>query len=396
MILWAFLLFGASAFAKQPVTFYSALRESFKTPVCRDRFDRLRSLQEILSKIPYLPAPLKLESSSWFQSLSSERLLEWSLSLEQGVLVHCKDSRTVSEFVAELKGLYLSRFQIESGRFTPEDKERLFRGFILRESDIPTLKRDLTKIKSKKPTAQQLLGTAFGSAKSVRGVEVVGNTEEGEKTLESVLGEICPMTEPCRFWDSRVLYKGVVTTEPGIAAYIPEVATLVVSVSLLEKPNLLKKIILLHELTHVATRSVLLYEGKDWDEEFRLFSGWYKNKEGEWRAKVRKALTPREDGLTKLSQGSAFSILPDTVYVGVYDGYDGFVLGKGYEQSLQVGPEEDLADHVAIYKYYPERFCYQGDRIAPKKFEWISKWVFDFKPKLSCETRGMKEERVQR
>jgi hypothetical protein len=177
-----------------------------------------------------------------------------------------------------------------------------------------------------------------------------------------------------------------VTPESPLAAYIPETATLVLSSDLVEHPSLLTHVVITHELVHLAVREAWLASRKDWAAEFASFSGWKRSAKGKLELKVQELGPGPQDELAKLSASSAFSILPDPV-LGVKR-KEGFVMAKAYRESRESQePAEDLADHAAIYRWAPERYCYAGKVLAPKKFGWVAENIrfSDYvRPSLSC------------
>ena len=258
-----------------------------------------------------------------------------------------------------------------------------FRGLLATLKDRESLKEKIGSLKDK-PKGMDLLARLYGSAVAVNSILVLGAKASSIGNLKTFLSLVCEGPEPCAFWDSYAIDKVLVTPQKGIAAYVPETAVLILSEEVLESPNLLTRVVLLHELAHAAEERAWFRSRRQWIDEFVLFSGWKKSAKGKWSVKVEKLKTHREDELTRLSVGSSFSILPDPVILGE-DG-DGFVLAKSYTQSIANNdPSEDLADSIAVYRFAPERYCFKGKKFAPWKFDWIARNLFPKRPVITCE-----------
>ena len=313
---------------------------------------------------------------------SSDFLVKLILEVEEEFTAACPGVARVEKAAALLKKVYLVRLGV-----TPAagDLDRLFRGLLVTDEDRPALLKKLGALKTK-PGGLDLLKAVYGGAEEVRGVVVLGATAAAATGLGVFLDELCPGGKACPFWDRAVIYKVLVTDQDGIAAYFPETSVLVVSSSLLTAPNLLTKVVCLHELAHAAERRARLVEGRDWKKAFVRFSGWTLSRKGAWTAKVEKTTTIRDDELTRLSKGSAFSLLPDPVIKGA-KGHDGFVMAKSYEESIERNdPSEDLADAIAVFHFLPARFCFQNKPLAPRKFAWVAETVYHVSAKLDCAT----------
>jgi hypothetical protein len=262
----------------------------------------------------------------------------------------------------DLDATHLSSAQLDS----------LFRGTIALKDDREKIKKRVGELKKIGVPPSKMLAMLYGSAQNVSGVLVLSAKGFPVAKLKGRLKEVCGSAKPCPFWNDRALYKVIAVPESGLAGYVPELGILIFSQDLIEDKNLLHEIVFFHELVHVAEKSAWLDKREDWKKEFAAFSGWQPTDEGTWAAKTTKADKDRKDKLTELSTGSPYSILPDPIYLPT-DGKDGFAMGKAYTESLQHGPSEDLADHWSLYKYYPDRFCYEGKNLAPQKFTWLSK-----------------------
>lgn len=394
-LILAFFVCG-SAFSAEPKDVWPLLEKKLTDAGCQKRakeFSEFRLLlavpefQDALANEKALPK-LRPVLKGW----SSDLLLKVALQLDVELRGGCVPFPPFFEdLTLELKRAFLERLGVPTDGVPPRDVDYLFRGLVSLKEDAARFTQVLEKAKLKKPVKRTLLKLFFHDVTELDGVVVVGNKPFPKKQFKAFLKEACPdVTNQCPFWDSRVIYKVVVTSEPGIAAYVSEVATLVLSESLFEPLNRLHKVVLLHELAHVAERSAWLVRRQAWMAEFAAFSGWKRADSGEWSANVEKLPdSTRNDELTKLSATSPFSILPDPVILakGVTGkDLDGFVLAKGYEESVRENdPAEDLADHVAVYRFAPERFCYGGKNIAPQKFQWITEKIFKKPPVLSCD-----------
>lgn len=350
---------------------------------CRDRLKGIDEFRFLLAHDPFRAWASSPKGPRWeghLKTWSTDLLLRLVLTLEQELLTVCQATAKTDKLITYLKDEYLRRLGAQ--KFARAiDRDFAFRGLVVLKDDAAALTKKLATVPASLGILD-FLKRLYGSAFRVRGALVVGASEAERAELERRLQELCPSS--CAFWNDKVIYKVLVVPEEGIAAYVPEIAVLVISSGLLQGPNLLHEIVLLHELVHVAEKDAWIRKREDWVATFRHFSGW-REENGKWIAGFREGGV-REDKLSLLSRGSAFSILPDPVLLGV-EAQDGFVLAKSFRESQAHGPSEDLADHAAIYRLFPERFCYSGKNLAPRKMDWVARTVFGESPKTACAAR---------
>lgn len=322
---------------------------------------------------------LKEKLASW----SSDLLFRIYAQLDSGFLYLCPEAEPLKRTRDLLGQLYLESLGIEEKKYPHVEKSLLLRGLVILKDDRPTL---ISKVKKEKQTgrAMELLGKIYGKAQVFNGSVVVSDKEIPIKKLNAFVKEICRETSPCLFWHPSALWKVVLVEERGVASYVPEIHTLVLSSELVEDPNVLMKVVVLHELAHAAEEAAWNLTRAKWTEEFAAFSGWTRKKD-RWTLEAKKRPETRSDLLTELSKGSAYSILPDAIYVPEQKGKEGFVFEKSYTESLKRDdPSEDLADSIAVFLFAPERFCFNGVLTLSQKAEWIQKKLFSSKPLPPC------------
>ena len=132
-----------------------------------------------------------------------------------------------------------------------------------------------------------------------------------------------------------------------------------------------------------------LSKGENWAQAFSVFSDWKKDALGKWTAEVRRAEHSHQDELTRESLGSPFSLGSDPVYLAFKDAlggeHDGFITGKSYTESVKRQDlSEDLADHAAFFRLLPERYCFEGKNLAPRKMAWVADHLFPHSPIPNC------------
>ncbi|MCB0405116.1 MAG: hypothetical protein KDD51_10040 [Bdellovibrionales bacterium] len=386
-----FSIVGTALSAPKSADPFKQFRNEQKSAVCKKRLDTLAEFRELF----VLPASEKLlktghapELYGAMEDWSTDLIIKMVMQAEQDFKVLCPEHRRLNSIITHLKRAYLHQLGFKASYLTPKATNTLFRALLVLRDEVPALRQQLAPLDASK--AEGLLAQLFGKIEDLSGVAVLGATPGEFAELKSTVAEVCTGFTKCPFWDSNLVYKVVIQDNPGTALYIPEVGVLVLAKQLLGESNKLHRLVILHELAHVATRGAWVYQRKDWVHEFASFSNWKRDTAGKWEVVTRTPAGKREDEFTKLSKQSSFSILPDVVYLGETVGkkqYDGFVFSKSYEQSLKNNdPSEDLADHVAAYFYAPARYCLNGQNIAPEKYKWVAKNVFGRSPKvLNCK-----------
>lgn len=380
MRLFALALFLSSfAFGSDADTVLTAL--AGPKPECRERLQGIEEFRFLMAHAPFVAwASAPSKGPRWeghLKTWSTDLLLRLVLTLEQDLVTVCPTPKKTDELLALLKDEYLRR--LGGAKFARAvDRDVAFRGLVVLRDDAPALVKKAAPWKSV-GSVMEFLGKIYGSAARVRGVLVMNASDSERREMERRVKDL-----PAAFWNERVIYKVLVVPEAGIAAYIPEIAVLVISSSLFRGPNLLDEIVFMHELAHVAEKDAWIRRREDWLSTFKHFSGW-REENGKWIAGFREGGV-RDDELVKLSKGSAFSLLPDPVLLGV-ESQDGFVFAKTFREGQEHGPGEDLADHVAAYRLFPARYCFAGKNVAPRKMEWVARTVFGESPKTECAPR---------
>lgn len=314
---------------------------------------------------------------------SSDLLAGLTLQIEQEFLSVCPSGTSLPTLVRELKQAYLQKLGLAPARYEAKELDPLFRGLLAKGSDHFRIGNALRGLGGK-ITAKQALTKVYGASQLHQSVAIVGGKGLGQ-AVRDLVSEICDGSGPCAFWDPVALYKVVVVPQDGLAGYIPELATLAVSERLFSEPTRLHRVVVLHELAHAASSAAWYRERREWPEEFAKLSGWKVSETKGPQLTVRRGPAQHEDQLTAQSAHSAFSLLPDPIVVPD-NGGDGFVTGRSYSESQNQGHvSEDLCDHIAVFRYAPERFCFRGKPLAPLKYEWIRKNVFPGAPPLQCD-----------
>lgn len=343
---------------------------------CQERVQGLTETPIVLTDAllqSFLPLPPGKEASSeTTDGWSSDLLLKIISELEQNVGLACQLPESLTKIVSHLKIKFLGRLGF--GReWSPEDRELLFRAFSVEQRYIPDLRKKKEALE-KKPT------TALGWVKAIydQEVAVVGGTvvlakhRESFSQWDTFLKKACPAKTECPFYTPKLLYRVLVAEKDGVGAYLPELSTLILSEKALREPTLLHALVIFHELAHLAIHKHRLLDPKFGVATFAAYSGW-KKKQGRWALSVTQNV-PREDALSQMAVGSAFSFLPDPVVTPVEKTKDGFVLARSYRESQKRNDlEEDMADHIAMAQVVPERFCWKGRALAPQKFAWVRK-----------------------
>jgi hypothetical protein len=321
------------------------------------------------------------------EEFSHDLLIRLTLFFEQDILSRC-ELRLVKEFTSYLKKAYLSRMGVNPDWYTVGTRDLVFRGLLLPADQTDKVKARIKTIVRKVPAEVVVLKAFEAQAVTdVQGVVVVVPRGELMKPIAVFLKELCGITDRCDMWDGRFLKRLILVEEKGIAAYLPEVGIMVASAELFEKLNTLNRLVLFHEFAHVAQRRAKALRDQDWRAEYFGFSNWKQDERGGWWASVRGTEEQWNDELTKDSANSPFSILPDSVYVGEKT-FDGLAMAKSYRESLaRKDPSEEMADHIALFRVFPSRFCWKGKPIAPQKYAWIkSKQLFREITLPSCMT----------
>ncbi len=349
---------------------------------CRARIQGNAPLVELFSKAGL--TKLTRRRAADYAGESIFALGQEVLELEQGLRDDCF-SPEIKKSVFFLKQLYLKRLGVRANNLGKLEADRLFRGLLVQEKDISDLQKTIAQMKDHDILPiEKYLGKLYGYDLYAMGVEIVGGNANLVDTMLRMLDDVCPPEMSfCGFFDMDVLYKVLLVPQNGMAAYFPDRATLILSQALFESPTLLSKVIFVHELAHVWERSETV-RGSNPLEEFSKFSGW--KKVGSKLLLVSPPVDrgPRNDTLTELSVGSAFSLLPDGVLVG-QGSFDGFVTKRSYETTKERGDvSEDLADHLAILRYAPHRFCFEKKNIASAKTEWLLTRALPRLAKIDC------------
>lgn len=359
---------------------------------CDKRFAEVSEFR-LLSALPDYPslaatgkATPRFEAA--LASWSTDLVIKIVLGMEQEYLgANCPARPGLSAALGSLKRAYLAKLGIATRSLKDPTIDRLFRSFLVLKDDVEALRKKIAK-KGMPKRAADLPKAVYGSASDLDGVAVVGASAEAARGLKGFVESVCHGRELCPFWSSLVLYKCIVSPEAGLAAFLPEMAVLVVSEKLLTERNGLHDLVLLHELAHVGERGAWVRSRRDWRKEFESLSGWTETKDGKLAAKVEELKVTRDDEIARLSRGSPFSILPDPVILGT-GGKDGFVLARSYRESVARGDaSEDVADHVAALFVAPGRYCLEKKPIAPHKWKWVVDSAYDGKlPPRAAETK---------
>lgn len=372
--------------AKELTNAFAKIQAELPTEQCRNRLKELSEFRLLFALPAYrslvetgkISAEFRAGLSTW----SSDLLLKAALQLESEFLSTCQSSK-LQLTLAELQRAYLQKLGLTEKDIPKGDLSMYFRACLAVKADHAALKTRVSELKAKRVPQSKFLEKLYGSFLFEHGVAVVARPGFAVSKLRDLVRENC-RAMPCPFWSSVALSKVVISDERGLAAFLPEVATLVLSEELILEPNLLMKVVVLHELAHVAEKVFWKRDRKDLKLDFSKFSGWEQQPSGGWRVSVKKLADNRQDILSELSKGSLYSLLPDAVYAG-NGSLDGFVTGKSYTASIQrEDPSEDLADAVAIFKYVPSRFCWKGKPLAAKKYEWVRQTFFSNAGPLEC------------
>lgn len=305
---------------------------------------------------------------------SSDYYLKVISEVDQEFGIPCPIDKKVDERSFQLKNEYLSRLGFSSTE--KAEAELLFRAFSVEQKVLGDLKKKKESLSPPPTTALGWVSGVYGMpARNFRGTVLIGKDEKSLSRLETWLNS--------ELFDSRLLYRVMLVENPSLAAYVPELSTLLLSAELLNEDQILNRLVVTHELAHLTIRKKRITDGKKWGEEFRAFSGWKVSK-GKWSVSVKEDGV-RSDALTEQSQKSAFSVLPDTVLVSTTKGKDGFALAKSYRETKSRGEgDEDLADHIALAILLPERFCWKKAPLAPQKYAWIQRALLPSLSPLSC------------
>lgn len=310
-------------------------------------------------------------ATSW----SSDQLIAAVIALEQKISIGCRSEADTLR--KSLQEKYLALLSAVPAR--TEDIDLFFRAFLVPRPEFEKLRPRLQRLKPRRlPDVEK----AFGKLSQLRDVVVLGAGDTA--AIISAVELLCGPAKDCSFWNRQTIFRVIMTQNPGVAAYIPEIATLVLSHSLLQADNRLNQFVLVHELAHVWIQDQKL-GGIDRISEFALFSGWTQTG-NKWSASGTNVLGVWIDALVALSSASAFSILPDAVIGSVETGMDGFVTQRALRESLaRNDPSEDLADHIAAFFTMPSRFCWKEKSLAPRKLAWLEK-VFKRRASVTCRT----------
>jgi hypothetical protein len=377
---------GFSSSKEETASLFSRL---FPTSSCQERVKALDQFK-LLFALPEFASFIKEEKGSVEKLMlklsgwSSDLLLQLIFQIEQEIEKACPKDKRLESLAQRIKRQSLDRLGINPEKLSSSEVNSLFAGTLALQADREKIQKRIAELKKIGFTPKNLLSLLYGSSKVVRGVVVVAPQSFSFKSLEAAIQEACGSLEPCPYWNRPSLYKVIISPESGIAGYVPEMATLLLSEDLLTTRNVLHKIVTFHELVHVWERTVWLEKREEPAKEFANFSGWV-FLEGKWTSPLLKSEKVRLDELTHLSETSSYSLLPDPVYLGTNDKVDGLVLGKTYEEVTARGEiSEDLADHAAVLKYYPSRFCLADKNIAPRKEAWLIQRLFPKTAPVKC------------
>jgi hypothetical protein len=383
-------IWASFAHAGESSDFRSLLLKQVGT-ACHDRVNEMKELTYLDSKpaAKFLSILFNGGSDPHFfetlDSFSSDLLVRLTLFFEQDIGVRCPLSPPLVKLIEAFKKAYLRKLNV-SDLESPESVDVYFRGLVLSQAEAGPMSVKMKSLTAPQPALERL-GGAYDSHVEKQGIVLIvsPNKELAAKFRQSI-DEICEGKAHCAFWDDRIVERVMIVDPPGIASFLPELGVLVLSKSLWDEPRLLHQIVLLHELTHVAERLAQVQNNEEWRSQFRKFSGWSPDSSGKWTVRAHPIHAQWPDDLNKTSASdSAFPLKPDEVVVGEKS-FDGFVMEKTYREALKRGDiSEDIADHVAVFRYAPERFCWNKKPLAPGKYEWIGKKLFFSKAaKPSC------------
>lgn len=360
--LFALLLLPVVCFADSSWRAVAAMQETLP---CRQRLLALKEAPLLLTVGKYhsliypkkknLPAS---DGSTW----SSDLLLEIVSELEQSYGLNCELSDELSEVVLQMKKDYLGRLGLKSEEMG--DVELLYRGLSVEAKAVPDLQKKIADAKVRPKTASEWLSIVYAQPITFDGDIVLIGISDGWKEL------------PKGLRDGNLIYRVIFTARDGVGAYIPELSVLLLSRQLFDRKTKLHRLVIFHELAHVAIRSL-----ENWEDSYASLSGW-SHRSGRWiidEKAVTQKFENRGDELSVESNGSPFSILPDPIVT--VKGKEGFVLGRSYREVRKRNDlSEDLADHLAMAMVYPQRYCWKKAPVALKKWDWIeSKFVLDVK-----------------
>jgi hypothetical protein len=359
--------------------------------VCSPSAERLAGLSAIEREVALRPA---LEGSSpaaapsAFDGWSGDRLLGAALEAVRGRWAGCVRPEAITALTASLQNAYLIRRGVLTVPTDSRQREILFRGLLMPDAQAQAVRPRLEKLAAGSHGALELLAALYGGAAADAGTVFVGpQSAAARDQLAELREQLCAAGKVCPGWSAAYVPKVVVAGEQGLAAWIPETGTLVISEGLVTAPNDLHRLVVLHELVHAAAARAR-DGGADWLASYRAFSGWRTGADGRWEPEWEPRFEPIGDELTRLSQGSPFSLLPDGTAPPRGTGHearDGYVLAKAFRDARDRGDlEEDLASTVAVALVAPSRFCRQGKPIAPRKQAWIAREVLGRAVGIGC------------
>ncbi len=359
-------------------------------PSCVERW-REAALGKGAADPPAVVAFVKQKKNDATLAALRKQLTEWgeeflgaaTLDLDQRVLSVCTDG-VLSDLRREMQLAYVAKL---GWKHATKDPALLFRGLLNAGDEAKTVKAAVAAA-SNRPGAEKksgldLLSEIYGQAVLVDGVLVVGAKPLPVDAVKAIARRACKGFEACPFWDPAFVGRVTVLPAKGFAAYVPELATLRLSLDLLKQFTALRQLVAIHELAHAAQFRAKQRTGSDWAQAFAGFSQWKQNASG-FETPARATDAKWNDELAKESIGSSFTLAPDPVFPAV-GRLDGFVFAKSERETKRakdVG--EDLADHIAAFIVAPERFCHGAKPVAPGKYAWIAKEVFGKDIKLGC------------
>lgn len=190
---------------------------------------------------------------SKLETWSPDLLTRIILEIRGPYLSYCSDAK-FEQMASRLESIYLKKLLGSN----PKESEhaKLFRGLLTLKDDFEKLKAKIETEKIKITTFEDLK-RIYPSVTEHRGIVFVAESKVDFKALKELFDEIeAKSQKPALLSDPATLLKVLITDTSGVAAFIPEIGILVLSKDLIEDLNTLKKIVIAHELAHVAEKAV--------------------------------------------------------------------------------------------------------------------------------------------